>query len=218
MQASWPRSRVIVWLMFLSALSLLAPSNVAAQDNPGVEPVSQVGHSDRVTSVAFSPNGRTVLSGSCDQTLKLWDAATGKLLRTFEGHSSAVWSVAFSPDGRTALSGSDDKTLKLWDAATGRLLRSFEGHSGSGGVWSVAFSRDGRTVLSSGGYDETFKLWDAATGKLLRTFEGHSGPVSSVAFSPDGRTALSGSGERRSSCGMRPRASSSALSRAIRTR
>ena len=82
-----------------------------------------------------------MLSGSADKTLKLWDAATGALLRTFEGHSDGVNSVAFSPDGTRVLSGSCDKTLKLWDAATGALLRTFEGHSGS--VNSVAFSPDG---------------------------------------------------------------------------
>ena len=65
--------------------------------------------------VAFSPDGRTVLSGSKDNTLKLWDAASGRELHSFPGHSGAVWSVAISPDGRTALSGSDDKTLRLWD-------------------------------------------------------------------------------------------------------
>ena len=95
----------------------------------------------------FSERAHAAL-GSDDKTLKLWDAATGKLLRTFEGHSSAVCSVALSPDGRTVLSGSDDKTLKLWDAATGKLLRTFEGYSYS--LTLAAFSPDGRTVLSAG--------------------------------------------------------------------
>ena len=115
-----------------------------------------------------------MLSGSWDKTIKLWDAATGALIRTFEGHSDGVWSVAFSPDGDRVLSGSDDKTIKLWDAATGALIRTFEGHSG--GVMSVAFSPDGARVLS-GSEDKTIKLWDAATGALIRTFEGHSGWV-----------------------------------------
>ena len=79
--------------------------------------------------------------GELDKTVKLWDAATGQLLRTFEGHADVVNSVAFSPDGTRVLSGSDDKTLKLWDAATGQLLRTFEGHTDE--VTSVAFSPDG---------------------------------------------------------------------------
>ena len=115
------------------------------------------GHASTVGSVAYSPDGRTALSGSWDKTLKLWDVATGRELRTFTGHGYGVRSVAYSPDGRTALSGSDDKTLKLWDVATGRELRTFTGHSGR--VWSVAYSPDGRTALS-GGHDKTLKLWD----------------------------------------------------------
>ncbi len=122
--------------------------------------------------------------------MRLWDLATGKLLRTFEGHREGVLSVAISPDGRRALSGSYDKTLRLWDLATGKLLRTFEGHTDW--VESVAISPDGRRALS-GSRDETLRLWDLATGKLLRTFEGHTGSVESVAISPDGRRALSGS-------------------------
>ncbi len=170
------------------------------------------GHSDRVMSVAFSPDGRYALSGSNDCTLKLWEVATGRLIRTFEGwteatikgHRGIVDAVAFSPDGRYALSGSNDKTLKLWEVATGRLIRTFEGHKGN--VRSVAFSPDGRNALS-GSWDETLKLWDVATGRLIRTIEseyfekvgwykelvGHSWDVYSVAFSPGGHYALSGS-------------------------
>jgi hypothetical protein len=147
------------------------------------------GHSGPVYSVAFSPDGRTALSGSWDG-LKLWEVATGKAIRTFTGHSGPVFSVAFSPDGRTGLSGSKDTTLKLWEVATGKELRTFTGHSGW--VGSIAFSPDGRTALSGSG-DPTLKLWDVATGKELRTFTGHSKQVLSVAFSPDGRTALSSS-------------------------
>lgn len=73
------------------------------------------GHTDYVTSVAFSADARTALSGSFDTTLKLWEVATAKELRTLRGHSEPVFAVAYAPDGRTALSGSKDKTLKLWD-------------------------------------------------------------------------------------------------------
>jgi len=149
-------------------------------------------------SVAFSPDGRAILSGCTDQTLKLWEVATGATVRTFTGHSHHVRGVAFSPDGRTALSASSDETLKLWDVASGKELRTFTGHSGilesafalTHFAPTVAFSLDGRTALS-GGVDDTLKLWDVASGKELRTFTGHSGMVESVAFSPDGRTALS---------------------------
>ena len=87
----------------------------------GAAIVTQIGHSDYVVAVAFSPDGRFIVSGSRDHTLKLWDAANGALLKTFNGHDGYVSSVAFSPDGRLIASG-DDHTLNLWDAASGALL------------------------------------------------------------------------------------------------
>ena len=148
------------------------------------------GYLRTVYSVVFSPDGRYALSGSTDETLKLWEVSTGQEVRSFSGHRSGVRSVAFSPDGRYALSGSADNTLKLWEVSTGREIRTFEGHTNS--VWSVAFSPDGRYVLS-GSVDNTLKLWEVSTGQEIRSFSGHTGWVTSVAFSPDGRYALCGS-------------------------
>jgi len=153
----------------------------------------QLGHSGRIDSAVFSPDGRFLLSGSWDNTLKLWDIATGKEIRTFMGHSSIVRSVSFSPDGHLALSGSSDETLKLWDVATGKEIRTFIGHSSQ--VFSVSFSPDGHLALSGSG-GGTLKLWDVATGKEIRTFMGHSDIVNCVSFSPDGSKALSGSWDR----------------------
>jgi WD40 repeat protein len=144
------------------------------------------GHSDSVNSVAFSPDGKQAISGSNDKTLKLWDVASGSVIRTFSGHSSWVYSAAFSPDGKQAISGSNDKTLKLWDIASGREVRTFSGHSDS--VYSAAFSPDGRQVISGSG-DNTLKLWDVASGRVIRTYYDL---VYSVAFSPDGKQVISG--------------------------
>jgi WD40 repeat protein len=147
------------------------------------------GHSNTVISVAFSPDGKTLVSGSLDNNIKVWNVSTGKLLQTLTGHSDRVWSVAFSPDGQTLASGSDDKTIKLWDVRTGKLLQTLTGDSDFN---SVAYSPDGQT-LASGSRDETIKLWNASTGELLQSFIGHSSSVWSLAYSPDGKTLASGS-------------------------
>lgn len=173
----------------------LAPfaGTVAAQVNYPVEVVPQLGHASRIRSVAFSNDGRFALSSSEDRTVKLWEIATGKVLRTFRGHTNQVTTVALSADDRLALSGSMDKTLMLWDVATGKVLRTFTGHTGT--VESVALSRDGRYALSGSdftGSPSNLKLWEVSTGKEIRSFGPPSTAVYSVSFSSDGRLALSG--------------------------
>ncbi|KAL2835372.1 putative wd40 protein [Aspergillus pseudoustus] len=162
------------------------------EENWSAELQTLEGHSNSVQSVAFSRDGQLLASGSDDETIKLWDSATGTLKHTLEGHSNLVRSVAFSRDGQLLASGSDDETIKLWDPATGTLKHTLEGHSNS--VWSVAFSRDGQ-LLASGSTDTTIKLWDPATSTLKHTLEGHSNLVRSVAFSRDGQLLASGSND-----------------------
>ena len=143
-----------------------------------------------VTAVAFSPDGRLLASASWDNTLRLWDAATGAAVRTLEGHQDSVYAVAFSPDGRLLASASWDNTVRLWDPATGAAVRTLEGHQER--VSAVAFSPDGR-LLASAAWDYTVRLWDPATGAAVRTLEGHQNSVNAVAFSPDGRLLASAS-------------------------
>lgn len=148
------------------------------------------GHTGEVNSVSLSADGQYALSGSDDETLKLWEVGSGRCLRTFEGHLYAVTSVSVSADGQYALSGSLDKTLKLWAMATGRCLRTFGGHTEA--VTSACLSSDGKYALS-GSRDETLKLWEVTSGRCLRTFEVHTGWVKSICLSTDGQYALSGS-------------------------
>ena len=109
-----------------------------------------------VWSVAFDPQGETLASGGGDNTVKLWEARSGKLLRTLNGHQDSVRSVAFDPQGETLASGSDDDTVKLWEARSGKLLRTLEGHTER--IDGISFSRDGR-LLASKSPDHTIRLW-----------------------------------------------------------
>ncbi|KAJ7734879.1 WD40-repeat-containing domain protein [Mycena metata] len=152
-------------------------------------------HSDTVSSVAISPDGRQIASGSHDNTVRIWDSETGATVGALlTGHSDRVLSVAFSPNGRQIVSGSCDNTVRIWDLETGTVVGApLTGHSDT--VWSVAFSPDGRWIVS-GCSDNTVCIWDSETGATVGApLIGHSGAVYSVAFSPDGRWIVSGSGD-----------------------
>ena len=154
---------------------------------------------DRVYSLAFSPNGRTLVSGEYYSwfkhgLVKLWDVASGekKVTFTHSRNSTRVTSVIFSADGRTIVSGSTDRTVALWDVASKERKATFEGHAGR--VRSVAISPDSRTV-ASGSEDWTLRLWDVATNQERAKLEGHTDWVNTVAFNPSGGTLVSGSSD-----------------------
>jgi WD40 repeat protein len=167
----------------------------------GKELATLKGHTSLVRSVAFSPDGKTLASGSGDfespfaghdppGQIKLWDVATGRNIANLTGHAKLVFSVAYSPDGKTLASGSYDQTIKLWDFASGKEKATLKGHDLS--ISPLAFSPDGKT-LASGSEDYTIKLWDLASGKEKATLKGHDKPVRSLAFSPNGNALAEGS-------------------------
>ncbi|MBD1825116.1 serine/threonine protein kinase [Cyanobacteria bacterium FACHB-DQ100] len=146
------------------------------------------GHSTWVISLAVSPDQRTLVSGSLDDRIFMWDASTGERLGTFIGHTKSVNSLAFSPDGRRLVSCSDDDSIKIWDLPSGELIRSLCGHLRD--VNAISLSPDGQFFVS-GSEDRTVCVWRLQTGELLQSFT-TSGMVRSVAVSPNGQIVASG--------------------------
>jgi WD40 repeat protein len=146
-----------------------------------------------VTSVAFSPDGHRIVAGSFDNSVRVWDAATGQAVgQPFTGHTASVMGVAFSPDGHRIASVSADNTVRVWDAATGQLVgEPLTGHTGA--VQDVAFSPDGTRIVS-GSDDTTVRVWDAGTGQPIgQPLTGHTKSVIGLAVTPDGKRIVAGS-------------------------
>ncbi len=148
------------------------------------------GHLWPVYSVAFSPDGQRIVTGSLDKRAKVWEAASGRELLTLKGHSDGINSVAFSPDGQRIVTGSRDHTAKVWEPASGRELLTLKGHGAA--IRSVAFSPDSQRIVT-GSFDQTAKVWEAASGRELLTLKGHAAAIWSAAFSPDGQRIVTGS-------------------------
>ena len=169
--------------------------------------------------VAFSPDSKQVVSGSVDQTLKLFNVADGKLMREFKaykekefekGHQKAVFCAAFSPDGKTVASGSSDHTIRLWNVADGSVVRELvdpalkpapgdppPAHPGS--VYGVRFTADGKRLVSVGQAPHnhgSLAVWDVADGKLLAAQTLPLGQFYAVAVAPDGKALAVGTGPR----------------------
>jgi WD40 repeat protein len=150
------------------------------------------GHTNVVNSLAFSPDGRYLASGSSDNTVRIWDVAARKSLLVLQGHQDRVTAVAFSPDGQRLVSGSLDTTLRLWEVTSGKLLTEMTAHRNQ--VFSAVFSPDG-SYIASGGADRTVRLWNGQTGEFIKELASQGSSTSGLSFSPDGRTLLSGSGD-----------------------
>ena len=178
-------------------------SSIAA---PGFSPTSDVlnggatllktlqGHKDCIYSIAWSPGGKLLASGSYDKMVKLWDAATGQEVKNLQDHIDAVFAVAFSPDGKYLASGSQDRSVKFWDIASGQRLYTLS--DAADGLTSIAYSPSGMQIAAAG-YDKTIYVWQvgATEGKLLRSLIADEDSILALAWTPDGKTLVTSSAD-----------------------
>jgi WD40 repeat protein len=168
----------------LLAAILLGMATSSGGGEPGPDVRTLEGHTSSVMALAFSSDGKVLVSSSRDKSIKFWNVQSGKAERTLTAHNDDVYAVVFSSKWDLLASGSGDKTIKLFDAATGKEIRTLTGHTEI--VRSVAFSPD-QQKLASVSVDRTVRLWDVKTGELLKTMNGHTHRVKSVVYSPDGQ-------------------------------
>jgi eukaryotic-like serine/threonine-protein kinase len=164
-------------------------NDIGTPDAKGDRVLIYRAHPARVTSVAWSPDGKQIASASDDKLVTICNSTTGATLRTYRGHAAEVYAVAWSPDGKYIASAGADKTVQIWDAASGTHLLTYNGHSGA--VNSVSWSSDS-TQLASASDDKTVQVWNASTGGLAILYSSHTAGVLSVAWSPDNTLIASG--------------------------
>ncbi len=157
------------------------------------------GHFGNINAIAIHPDGNTLISGSDDRQINLWNLPTGKLLYTFSGQAEAVLSVAISPDGKQVISGSVDRKISSWQLATKKYNRTFSylnsPYSHNGFVNAVVYSPNGNIIVSAS-TDKIIRIWEGYTGTIKRTLNGHTDAVLAVAISPDSTTLVSGSADK----------------------
>jgi hypothetical protein len=165
--------------------------SIRLRDTQTGDEVSLLGHTRHVYFVAFSPDGKRVVSASLDETIRIWNSETGDMaLGPLAGHTGLVYSAMFSPDGRHIVSASRDKTIRIWNSETGEMvLGPLEGHTNA--VYSAVFSPDGRLILSASA-DRTIRIWESRSGDtVLGPLEGHADYVRFSVFSADGQHIVS---------------------------
>jgi WD40 repeat protein len=181
----WP-GRPLVAGVGTPSLSLWDPAS-------GKQLRSLTGHAASVSTVAFSPDRKTLASASYDKTVRLWDVATGKVKRTFTSHGGYVLAVAFSATGKLVASGGADKEVLVWEAASGKVLHKLSGHDGD--VAALAWAPGSSSILASAGKEGTVRLWTVRTGKATELRA--TNELVSLAWSPDGKWLAGGQGDHR---------------------
>jgi WD40 repeat protein len=147
------------------------PTPVPTPRPPGSVLYTYHGHTNRVTTVAWSPDGKYIATGSANNTVRMWDATTGAQVFVYRGHQGSVNALAWSPDGREIASGAADNTVQILETATGKRWFTYRGHSNT--VSAVSWSPDGK-FIASGSWDKTVQVWNAASGALLYTYDGYN--------------------------------------------
>ncbi|MDR1362996.1 MAG: WD40 repeat domain-containing protein [Spirochaetaceae bacterium] len=170
----------IFWLF----IYICSPLNASVEIAPRID--------GEIYAAAYSPDGRCTASGGTDKSVKIWSAATGRLVKILYGHESIVSSIAYSPDGRRIVSASGDGQLKIWDVQTGKETSTLKGHTNW--VWQARFSPDGSRVVSAAA-DRTIRVWDAQSGEELLIIPAHDSAVRCVLYSPDGEKIVSASAD-----------------------
>jgi len=156
----------------------------------GTELMTLQGHKEAICSLAFSPDGKHIISASRDKTAKVWDATDGREIMTLSGHRHYVYSALYSPDGKRIVSSSHDGTIKVWDSANGDELMTVNAYKEAAN--SARYTPDGLRIIAAGGWDGNIKVWDAATGAEINAFQHGGGGVWTLALNPDGTRVLSG--------------------------
>ncbi|MBI4350873.1 MAG: WD40 repeat domain-containing protein [Elusimicrobia bacterium] len=174
--------------IYALAIFFCSPASLLGQESLLIKTIR--GNSKIIYSVAFSPDGKSVVSSGVDNTLKVWRLEDGAYITTLRGHRSAVNSVVFSPDGKSLASASEDSTIKIWNSGTGACVTTLKGHRDS--VLSVVFFPDGKR-LASGSADGMINLWRIGSTRPYKTFNNRSGYIYSVSVSSGGKSVASAS-------------------------
>lgn len=191
--ASWPARAAARQVVFSRDGTLLAASDasglIAVRGTRDWQILQRLEHPGGATSACFSRDGTKLFSGGYDGTLREWDLATGKLVRTFTGPRGTVWTLDISTDGSLLASAGEDAIIRIWNLDRQAPPALLHGHTRN--IWDVRFNPDG-SRLASGSFDDTVRLWDVHSGRALKTLAGHTQAIVGLDFSPDGKLLATG--------------------------